>query len=97
MLDESDSMKTVSVQVPAKVELRLPYDAQSGLVWQLASGGAGFSMTHVPTYSATDRTETFFFSMMNPGKLPVVVDYARPGALIGRHHKQFTVYLSGAR
>ena len=71
----------------------------SGMVWQLASGGAGFSMPHPPVFDdpgsgATSGNEVFTFSMKDKGTLPVVVDHMNPGPITGTP-QQFSMTLEG--
>lgn len=96
-LTASDSMKTIQVHVPGKVTLTLPYDPASGMIWQLVSGGAGFSTVHPPAFhdrgsGATQGTEEFFFAVKDKGTLPIVLDYIKPGPITGAP-KQFKVTL----
>jgi len=94
-----DANRTITVSVPARINLTLPYAPASGMIWQLASGGAGFSSTHAPVFHppSSDRrsgTQVFTFAMQDPGKLPLVVDYTKPGPITGKP-KQFTMALQG--
>jgi predicted secreted protein len=98
-LTASDSMKTIQVRVPGRVTVTLPYDPASGMIWQLVSGGAGFSTVHSPVFhdrgsGATAGTEEFFFAVKDKGTLPVVLDYVKPGPITGAP-KQFKVTLRG--
>ena len=99
ILTASDSKKTIQVHVPTKLTLSLPYDPSSGMVWQLESGGAGFSMPRSPVFhdpgsGATLGTEEFSFVMKGKGTLPVVLDYMKPAPITGTPH-QFKVTLHG--
>jgi len=78
----------------------LPYNPSSGLIWVLASGGAGFSTTHGPLFHylgshASTGYEKFVFSMKDKGALPLVLDYSKPGPLSGNSNQQFKVTLEG--
>lgn len=99
VLKATDAMKTIQVHVPAQITLNLPYGPSSGMVWQLVSGGAGFSMPRSPVFhdpgsGATLGTEEFSFVMKGKGTLPVVLDYMKPGPITGTPH-QFKVTLHG--
>jgi predicted secreted protein len=92
-------MKTVKIHVPAIITLTLPYHPSSGFVWQLASGGAQFSMAgpavfQNPGSGATLGNEIFRFSMKAKGKLPLVIDYLKPGPISGSP-RQFVATLDG--
>jgi predicted secreted protein len=98
-LTASDSTKTIKVHVPAKITLTLAYDPSSGMVWELQSGGAGFSMPRPPVFDdpgsgATSGSEVLTFSMKAKGTLPVVLDYMVPGPISGTP-KQFSLTLEG--
>jgi len=67
------------------------------MIWQLVSGGAGFSTVHPPAFhyrgsGATHGTEEFFFAVKDKGTLPVVLDYIKPGPITGAP-KQFKLTL----
>jgi hypothetical protein len=98
-LNASDLLRTIDVHVPTTITLTLPYYPSNGMIWQLESGGAGFSTTHPPVFRhrgshATLGTEEFFFAMKETGTVPVVLDYMKPGPITGAP-KQFKVTLQG--
>ena len=98
-LTASDSAKTIRVHVPSKITLTLSYDPSSGMVWQLESGGAGFSMPHAPVFNnggsgAISGNEVLTFSMKDKGTLPLVLDYMKPGPISGIP-RQFSMTLEG--
>jgi predicted secreted protein len=98
-LTASDATKTVEVHVPSKITLTLSYDPSSGMVWQLESGGAGFSMPHAPVFNnggsgATSGSEVLTFSMKGKGTLPLVLDYMKPGPISGTP-QQYSLTLEG--
>jgi predicted secreted protein len=98
-LTASDAAKTVKVHVPSSITLTLVYDPSSGMVWQLESGGAGFSMPRPPVFDnggsgAISGKEVLTFSMKDKGSLPLVLDYMKPGPISGTP-KQFSMTLLG--
>jgi hypothetical protein len=96
-LTSADANKTIAVGVPARLTLTLPYAPPSGLVWELVSGGAGFSVQKGPIFtgaSAAVGNEEFVFIMKDKGTIPLVLDYTKPGPLNGKTN-QFTLTLHG--
>jgi hypothetical protein len=99
-LTAADSAKTFSVEVPATITLTLPYRPASKDVWQLASGGAGFSQTAPSTYirptgSSSTGSQVFHFSLKAKSSLPIVVYLGPPGPFTTKPVKVFRATLHG--
>ena len=98
-LDESDSGRTVDVHVPATITVTLPYVPSAGKVWELESGGAGFSevgspLFHAPRSAGGTGTEVLSFKMTSRATIPIVIDEALPGPL-GAGARRFSVTIHG--
>ena len=96
LLTLSDNHRTVDVLWPAMIRVSLPYLKSTGSVWQLASGGAGFSEIgsstfHSSTSSKTNGMQVFHFDVTSKAVLPLVLDYGPPGPLPNNPVKRFQV------
>lgn len=97
-LTQADNGRTIGIAVPGQVRVDLPYDKASGDIWQLASGGPGFSQSGPPTFTANpgqagQGIQTLRFSVTGAGMVPLLLDYAPTGPLTKPPVKQFRVTL----
>ena len=100
VLGPRDVNRTVRVSVPAHVTVRLPYQPSAGMIWQLASGGAGLVEPEAPSFNPPPRgrksgIQSFELTMTSPGRIPLILDYAKPGP-IASVTKRFRVVLAGS-
>jgi hypothetical protein len=92
----ADNHKLVDVLSPANITVSLPYTKASGDVWQLASGGAGFSQIGTSTFetfpsSTATELQVFRFHIASNSVLPIVLDYGPPGPLPNSPTRRFQV------
>jgi hypothetical protein len=97
-LTPADNGKTLGIAIPGQVRVDLPYTKTSGDIWQLASGGPGFSQDGPPTFTsnpgqAGQGIQTLQFSVDGPGTVPLLLDYAPTGPLTKPPAQQFRVTL----
>jgi hypothetical protein len=97
-LTQADNGRTIGIAVPGQVRVDLPYDKASGDIWQLASGGPGFSQDGPPTFAADpgqagQGIQTLRFKVAGAGMVPLLLDDAPTGPLTTPPVKQFRVTL----
>lgn len=97
-LTQADNGRTIRIAVPGQVRVDLPYDKASGDIWQLASGGPGFSQDGPPTFTvnagqAGQGIQTLRFTVAGAGMVPLLLDDAPTGPLTKPPVKQFRVTL----
>jgi hypothetical protein len=98
-LNLGDANKTIVTSVPSSITITMPFVPSSGLYWQLASGGAGFSEVRPPLFSPPPPSkkigkQIFYFVLTLSGLVPWVLDYVKPGPII-HPLKQFRLTLRG--
>jgi hypothetical protein len=95
-LTSADADKTIA-GVPARLTLTLPYAPPSGLVWELVSGAAGFSVQKGPIFtgaSAAVGNEEFVLIVKDKGTIPSCWITPSLGRSTGKPN-QFTLTLHG--
>lgn len=97
-LTQADNGRTLRLAVPGQVRVDLPYVQSSGDIWQLASGGPGFSQDGPPTFSPFpgrpgQGLQTLRFTVAGAGTVPLLLDLAPTGPLTAPPVRQFRVTL----
>lgn len=98
-LTQPDNGKTFPVHIPAQVRVVLPYEKSTNEVWQLASGGPGFSQDGPPLFTdspgdPSQGIQTLRFTVAGAGMVPLLLDLAPPGPLVKPPSQQFRVTLA---
>jgi hypothetical protein len=98
-LSLTDNHKTIQLDVPAAVTVRLPYVIQNSLRWKLASGGAGMTLrseTALPSKNRTDGTQVFELQVSDKSTIPLIFDLEKPGPLTPNPEQRFTATLQSS-